>query len=456
MKQPIGWTSPHPLLVAASTAALLGLTGCPDALPPLAESTGTTTSSPGGSGGTAGSTAATGATGGASTTSAGGTAGTGGTGGVPQACAWEAVAPGANHTCARLDDKSLWCWGLNDHGQMGDATMDTPDVIQPNNQVAGLGKTTVKLVSGASFSCALKNDDKVSCWGGNFYGELGNGSAGLGKDSPVPTGVYMLDDVTDIAAGSTHACALKGDHSVWCWGANNCGQLGYGETSAACTPTMPGDPYSAVPEEVMTVMDVVQIVASERSTCARMSDGSVDCWGANSSAELGSGVPTETPNLAPVTIPLGAKAIDLGAGSNHVCAITNDNHVWCWGAGGDYQLGDGSNPLNSPPVQTANLTDAKKVVAGGVHTCALTIGGGVYCWGQGTYGQVGNGSTDFQQTPAQVIPSSVTAIGANSYNTCAVAGGVLSCWGLNVYGQLGIGNKDTQSLPQPVTPPPCP
>ncbi|ACL23604.1 RCC1 domain-containing protein [Chloroflexus aggregans] len=350
-----------------------------------------------------------------------------------------AIAAGDAHTCARMSSGEVWCWGGNNYGQLGDGSYtDSSTPVA----VSGLPSGVTAIAAGGVHTCALTGSGGVRCWGANYSGQLGNGLT-FGRSTPgavsgLPSGV------TAIAAGDYHTCALTGSGGVWCWGGNYSGQLGDGTTTARSTPVA----VSGLPSGVET------IAAGDYHTCALMSSGGVRCWGHNDRGQLGDG--TTTARSTPVAVsglPSGVTAI--AAGRLHTCARTSSGGVWCWGDNSDGQLGDGSFTDSSTPVAVSGLASGvETIAAGGWHTCALTGSGGVWCWGRNNSGQLGDGSTIYHITPVAVsgLPSGVTAIAAGGVHTCALTGsGGVWCWGGNFAGQLGDGTTTDRSTPVAVS-----
>jgi alpha-tubulin suppressor-like RCC1 family protein len=253
------------------------------------------------------------------------------------------VSPGLSHTCALLDDHTVACWGSDLHGQLGDGNYD---VDEPSAQaVANL--VGVRAVSAAlSFTCALMEDGTVMCWGKGLLGELGNGNSAppgfiLGTgfdprfDSLVPVPVQNLTNVVAMDAAVDHACAVRADGTVWCWG----------------TAAQPGgiSLIQNVPAQVQGVSNAISVSVGGQHACAVLSDGTVTCWGSNFNGQLGDGTTTDRPTAAPVTGLTGA--VQVAAGGNHTCAVVAGGAVFCWGGNASGQLGDGTT--NNSPVPVA-------------------------------------------------------------------------------------------------------
>jgi alpha-tubulin suppressor-like RCC1 family protein len=219
---------------------------------------------------------------------------------------------GAYHTCARLGNGTLKCWGRNGDAQLGNGTYTDSSTPVP---VSGI--TTAAVVSGGgAHTCAVLSDGTVQCWGDNRYGQLGDGTT-LGRTAPVPVG--GITGAVAVSAGWDHTCALLGDSSVQCWGENASGQLGDGTTTRRTTPV----PVSAV-------TGAVAVTAGWwHHSCALLGDGTVKCWGANEWGQLGNG--TTTDSRSPVT--MSGTGVTWTSGNPAVATIDATGRATGVGAG---------------------------------------------------------------------------------------------------------------------------
>lgn len=300
----------------------------------------------------------------------------------------------------------------------------TPPATTPPTTVPPLPDTLV--AAGNGFTCAVV-DEGAWCWGTNGFGQLGEPDAGFVTD--VPTQVRGLTEgVTAITAGNNHACAVV-DGAAMCWGANGYDQIGSGSAGSTDVPTQVQGLTSGV----------TAISAGDSFTCAVV-DGGARCWGRNGSGQLGI-----TATGTAISTPVQAEGLTSGvtaisAGSEHACAVVQ-GAATCWGANGDHQLGDAdAGWTRHEPSQVQGLASGVTAIdAGDSHSCAV-VNGSARCWGDNDYGQLGiTDSTSFSDVPVQVdgLTTGVTAIGAGSDVSCAVATGTAKCWGVNSVGQLG-------------------
>jgi alpha-tubulin suppressor-like RCC1 family protein len=333
------------------------------------------------------------------------------------------VAAGGAHTCAIKTNGSLWCWGNNFFGQLGDRTYtdrNTPIQIMPS------GATSVSL--GGSHTCAVKTNGSLWCWGANGDGELGDGT-NTAKNTPVQ---IMSSGVSSVELGQDYTCVVKTNGSLWCWGYNGYGQLGDGTNTSRNTPV-----------QVMS-SGVVSVALGYDHTCVIKTNGSLWCWGNNTSGQLGDG--TNIDKNAPVQImPSGVSSVSLG--QYYTCAVKVDGSLWCWGYNGYGQLGDGNNTSENTPVQIM-ASGVSSVSLGGSHTCAIKTNGSLWCWGNNTSGQLGDGTNTNKNTPVQIMSSGVSSVSLGYNHTCAIKqDGSLWCWGDNYSSQLGDGTDTNKNTP---------
>lgn len=226
------------------------------------------------------------------------------------------IGVGDNHSCALRSDASVWCWGRNDHGQVGSGGVGDP--VPMPSRVMGISDAVQLAASGES-SCARRAGGTIRCWGENLYGRLGNGATDRGTG--IPSDVVGIDDAVDVSVGEAHACAVRADGTVWCWGYGDGGRLGNGGTSD-----------SSVPVEVSGIDDAVLVGALGSHSCALRATGALWCWGQGVRGQLGDG---ELMNRAvPVEAdPIGGSVVEISGGLYHTCAATADGALYCWGGG---------------------------------------------------------------------------------------------------------------------------
>ena len=308
------------------------------------------------------------------------------------------IAAGGYHNLALKPDGTVWTWGYNVYGQLG-INNNTTTVINTPVQVLGTGgngflSNIEAIAAGSYHSLALKPDGTVWTWGYNSDGELGDGTTTL-RTTPVQvlgTGSNgFLSNVGVIAAGNYYSLALKNDGTVWTWGSNNNGQLGDGTTTQRTTPVQ------------VTGLSgtVVAIAAGSGHSLALKNDGTVWAWGANYYGELGDG--TTTQRTTPVQVTgLSGTVVAIAAGSNHSLALKSDGTVWAWGWNYYGQLGDGTTTQQTTPIQATVSGTVTTIAAGNCHNLVLTSNNSLWTWGYNGYGQLGNGTTTNTNVPINI------------------------------------------------------
>ncbi len=343
------------------------------------------------------------------------------------------VVGGNFHTLALLPDGTVWAWGANAQGQVGDGTGTQKTLPTPVSGLTGI----ISVAAGSDHSLALKSDGTVWAWGYNPYGALGDNTT---TTRLAPIQIAGLTGVTALAAGQFHSLAVTGG-TVWAWGYNGNGQLGDNTTTQRLTPV-----------QVSGLTGVVAVGAGWNHSLALKSDGTVWAWGYNGNGQLGDS--TTTPRLTPVQVS-GLSATGIGGGANVSFALKADGTAWAWGYNGTYQLGDGTNTERHTPVQVSLTGVVSRISAGYYHAIALKTDGTVWTWGDNRWGQLGDGTTTPRTTPAQVAGmASASAISAGYWHSLALTSdGTIWAWGHNGSGQLGDGTTYPRSSPVKVSEP---
>ena len=355
------------------------------------------------------------------------------------------MAAGSEHTVAIKKDGTLWAWGRNLFGQLGDGTTNDSSVpvqiIEPGPWIA--------VSAGRSHTVAIKSNGSLWAWGENDEGQLGVGTSG-NKSNPVQVGTGT--DWIAVSAGSTYTVAIKTDYSLWSWGSSSQGQLGHAET-----PTN-------TPHQVGTDKDWITVSAGSSHTVAIKSDGFLWAWGNNADGQLGLGESSNTK-----TFPVQVKdesgsgyledVIAVSAGGYHTVAIDKYGKLWAWGNNANGQLGlgeSGSGNYRTIPVQI----DAGSWIAvftGNNHTIALKKNGTLWSWGHNFKGQLGLGEKKVEETisrPERLGEAAdlVGVSGGVNHSIALRRSGILWTWGENTYGQLGNGTPSgmDEYSPRPV------
>jgi alpha-tubulin suppressor-like RCC1 family protein/Leucine-rich repeat (LRR) protein len=312
---------------------------------------------------------------------------------------WKIVVTGTNHTVALKNDGSLWTWGSNKEGQLGDGTYTGKSIpIQ-----IGTATNWQTVAAGNQYTVALKNDGTLWAWGDNYFGELGNGTS---SGSSIPKQIGTATDWKSITVGYYHTIALKTDGTLWTWGGNNAGQLGDGTISKS---------YS--PKKIGTATDWKIICGGGSHTLAIKTDGSLWAWGQNKYGELGNG--TTTDSYVPTKIGTSTDWKSLGAGGDHTIAIKTDNSLWTWGYNSDNELGNGTTLNSLVPIQIGSSKIWQDVSAGWYYTAAVSSDGVMWTFGDNADGQLGDGTNVNKNVPITVVcPSSFTMTTSQANITC--------------------------------------
>lgn len=333
------------------------------------------------------------------------------------------VAGGQGHSVLSQVDGSVFTWGLNTDGQLGQGDMRTLLLPQVLSSFGG-----VKAVAaGANHTLFLRQDGTVWAAGDNTYGQLGDGTSGSGTEKPVPVQVVGLANVVAISAGYEFSVALKEDGTVWAWGRNDSGQLGNGTQQ-----------HSSVPVQVVGLPAMQKIAAGGYHALGLTASGVLCGWGSSMYYQLAQKGVLTTPMA--ITLPEPADIIAIAAGGYHSLALTSDGRVWSWGRNNYGQLGRYGS--EQEPAAAA-IEDSQQIAAGSYHSLALKRDGTVWVWGSNYQGQLGCSSPLQSAVPVQVgaLPN-ITAIASGNYHSLAFdQEGHLYAWGLNDSGQLGNGTQ---------------
>jgi alpha-tubulin suppressor-like RCC1 family protein len=357
---------------------------------------------------------------------------------IPQAAQAQAIAAGSSHSLTIRPDGTLWAWGDNSTGQLGDGT-----TVEKSTPVQ-IGTATWAVVSAyGNYTLAVRQDGTLWGWGTNTVGQLGNGTTAA--TTSVPTQVGTATTWKSVSAGGGYALAVRQDGTLWAWGDNSTGQQGNGTTTA-----------SLVPVQVGTGTTWQSVSAGVYLSLALRTDGTLWAWGQNNYGQLGIG--STANSSVPVQVSAGTTWASISAGSSNAFAVRQDGTLWSWGYNGPTgQLGNNSTTSSSVPVQvSAGTWTSVRASAGGGYALAVRQDGTLWAWGSNSTGLLGNGTTTSSPVPVQVGTAtnwkSVSPGGLHSLGLRQ--DGALCTWGSNMNGQLG--NTDvltaTSFVPVPASP----
>lgn len=364
---------------------------------------------------------------------------------------FKAVATSGEHTCAITDAGQAFCWGANEHGELGTtAQLQTCNVVigaitsvpcaTSPVPVAG-GLTFASITAASDHTCGVTTEGQGFCWGDNDFGQLGT-TAGLQTCTvigitapcaltPVPVAGGLTFASINTGAISSHTCGVTTAGQAFCWGAAGTGQLG--TTAALDNCTLFGNPVpcALTPRPVAGGLTFASVSAGGVFTCGVTTGNKAFCWGGNDSGQLGNTSVTTCPlpnvdvpcSPIPVAVEGGLNFTSLEAGSAHTCGITTGNQAFCWGSNLNGAVGSTATPATCvipgviqdfsfdcfrTPVAVAGAISFQSLDAGDEFTCAVATSGEPFCWGGNSKGQVGDGTTINRPTPVQVSPPVTT------------------------------------------------
>jgi len=346
---------------------------------------------------------------------------------------------------------NLFTWGSNSYGALGDNT--TTNRSTPGTTFSG--GANWKQVSSASYSgdinvgvCAIKTDGTLWTWGRNTNGQLGDNTITT-RSIPVTTFAGGTN-WKQVAGGPSHTAAIKTDGTLWTWGMNRdgidtFGSLGINDESNINILT-PVTTFSGG-------TNWKQVSCGRVLTTAVKTDGTLWTWGRNINGQLGTN--DNINRSTPVTTFAGGtnwKQVSASNGNNgFVLAVKTDGTLWGWGLNTNGQLGDNTTTTRSTPVTTfAGGTNWKQVACGRIHTLATKTDGTLWTWGQNSYGQLGDNTTTQRITPVTTFSGGtnwVSPVRGFTSSGCIKGDGTLWTWGNNVHGQLGDNTTTQRNTP---------
>lgn len=341
-----------------------------------------------------------------------------------QGC-WKQIYGGIGTTMAIAEDDTLWAWGWNIHGQLGNGTII--NVLIPTQVSTETDWSEISILHG-NHAIAIKTDGTLWGWGANYYGQVGSTSNNNSSNYILnPIQIGNDSDWAKIATGRNNSFAIKKDGSLWASGINTSGQLGIGNNSHT-------DVFTQVGKET----DWFKVAPGSNHTLALKSDGTIWTWGSNHNGQLGTG--NNIDQNTPIQVGSLDSWTDIFSGLNFNIVKKFDNSLWSFGENVNGQLGIGNNLDINTPTQIGNSMDWQDVAAGSFHVLAIKNNGTLWDWG---FIPNGDGVTYSQNNPEQIgVSNDWQEIKTGDYNFMATnANNEFYLWGSNNYGQLGNGES---------------
>ena len=354
------------------------------------------------------------------------------------------VTASASFSCVLTFGGQVNCWGANGQRQLGTGIEATPIENTPTYSSTPVRIKDLSDISqvavGSAHGCAVTKAGAAKCWGLGTSGQLGDEDL---MSHSTPQNVFGLSSgVVAITAGDTHTCALLSSGLVNCWGQNNRGQMGLNQAPVSGL-------YSTKPREISasSLANVAFIVAGKEHTCAIDGSGILKCWGANAYGQIGIGHTSDV--TTPYALNLAENVLKVAAGVDHTCAMMASGTVKCWGRNDAGQLGLG-NTTNYGTAQTvSSISSVIDIAAGKKHTCALTSDKKTFCWGATP--AAGSLSSTTPREISDLSGVGVAIFAGEEFTCLQVSTGTgVKCWGKNASGELGNGNTTDSGLPQDI------
>jgi len=370
------------------------------------------------------------------------------------------------HFCFALgSNDTIWAWGKNNQGQLADGTTASKSTaIHSIGPCGAEFNNIIEIAAGNGFSMALKSDGTLWTWGANNNGRLGDGTTTGNRTIPKqvvgPGGTGYLNNMISIGESRSSAIALKSNGTVWAWGYNGYGQIGNGTTTDQYTPTQVFGPGSEI-----YLTNIIAVDGGDCHFIALKSDSTLYAWGYNGYGGLGDGSTTHRNRPVRVPGPGGEDYLDeivaISGGVHHTLALKSDGTVFAWGRNDRGQLGNGNTTNQTYPVRVkdvdtvSNLSGVIAISAGDMFSLALKSDGSVWAWGWNNYGQLGDGTTAEKHVPVQVLGAAggylenIVAISTGYYyfSMALKSDGTVWAWGRNDNGQLGDGSTSYRTRP---------
>jgi alpha-tubulin suppressor-like RCC1 family protein len=353
---------------------------------------------------------------------------------------WSTIAAGSSHSMAIQSDGTLWAWGDNQYGQLGDGT----NLSKSSPTQIGIATNWRAVSAGSNHTVAIKTDGTLWAWGYNIFGQLGDGTT-TARKAPVQIGTAT--DWLSVSAGDYHTVAIKTNGMLWAWGNDTYGQLGDGASGQTAKTLMP--------TQVAAGTTWRTAAAGNGHTVAIKSDGTLWAWGDNTLGQVGNGANGQGLLVTtPTQISVATTWRALSAGGYHTIATQTDGTLWAWGDNTLGEIGNGATivpnqiQVVSTPAQIGIATTWRTLSAGRQYSVAIQTNGTLWAWGSNAYGQLGEGTNVDKSVPTQIGSAAWFTMAAGGAHTTALATDSTSwAWGYNASGQLGDGTTTDRNVP---------
>jgi alpha-tubulin suppressor-like RCC1 family protein len=351
---------------------------------------------------------------------------------TPETC-WKSIAAGDNHTTAVKADGTLFTWGRNQYGQLGDASY----TFRYSPVQIGAANNWQTISANLAYTAAIKIDGTLWAWGTGTFGQYGDNTTIILNS---PTQIGTATNWHFVSAGTNHSVAIKTNGTLWAWGRNAFGQIGDGTVVNKNFPVQVGGD-----------IDWQTVSGGGSHSVGVKTNGTLWAWGYNNFGQLGDG--TVASKNTPIQIGTNNNWKDVSAGNSHTIAVKTDGTLWAWGDNAYGQLGDGTSAVKNSPVQIGTAADWRSVSAGYNYSFAIKEDGTIWSWGANNFSQLGDGTITNKNSPAQIgADKNWQKISANYDHSMAVkTDGTIWVWGANNYGQLGDGTTTSRKIPSQIS-----
>ena len=344
---------------------------------------------------------------------------------------WSAVAGGELHTCG-INNNELYCWGYNEHGQVGNGSLIDFEIPQKISN----SSSWILIEAGGYQSCAIKNND-LYCWGKNNNGQLANSNY---KAIEIPLRIGTSNNWEVISSSQYHNCATNGG-KAFCWGSGYSESLGNGSISN----------IRSIPQLINNSNKWSAVSAGYNHSCG-INSGALYCWGDDVFGQVGNGSASTVDIDSPQQVGVSYEWSQISMGYYYSCGIKS-GELYCWGGDNYGQVGNGSGSTSNieSPQKIGVFINWSHISTGRYHTCGINSGE-LYCWGRDDFGQVGNGSgsTSNIESPQKIGSSNTwSEVSIGLFHTCGINDGELYCWGRDAYGEVGNGSGSTSNIEIP-------